>query len=102
MKQPCSKCNKMAVWLYLPAHSNDTEEWEDYFCDEHVPRGCNCNLYPIEILLEHETLIEMPEGKEGLDWKWKEKDVSYIELDGEGRELPCIEYLYDEKGFDKL
>lgn len=35
-KLKCCKCNKMAVWTYMPG--DDTEN----YCDKHVPRGCSC------------------------------------------------------------
>ncbi len=56
----CS-CGKPAVWLYMPA----TERKEVNYCDEHVPRGCSCNIDP-------ETSIE--------------------DTDEQGRLLPCVEY----------
>lgn len=32
-----SKCNEMAVWMYMPnSHL--------FYCEKHVPRGCSCNI----------------------------------------------------------
>lgn len=69
MKQLCDKenCKKMAVWYYMPA-SEDV-----YYCDEHISRGCSCNINP---------------------------DTNEEDKDGLGRLLPCVEYDYNEKGYD--
>lgn len=42
------------------------------FCDAHVPRGCSCQL--------------------------DEKGFAYT--DGSGRDLPCVEYDFDDEGFE--
>jgi hypothetical protein len=65
IKHQCDKCEKIAVWLYMPGRGG-------YYCDEHVSRGCSCN--------EDENGNQM--------------------LDKEGRELPCCEYDYFEKGIE--
>lgn len=66
MRALCQKCNKIAVWNYLP--SGD----DRYYCDEHVPRGCSCNIDP-------NTGVE--------------------DTDEKGRLYPCCEYIYDDRGF---
>lgn len=59
----CDKCNKIAVWDYVPNSR--------YCCDDHVPRGCSCNI-----------------------------DENGIEpVDEKGRLFPCCEWDYSEKGF---
>lgn len=68
MKTICDKCAKDAVWLYLPGKTGGA------YCDEHVPRGCSCNIDP-------NTGIE--------------------DTDEKGRLFPCCEYLYDNRGFDE-
>lgn len=64
----CGQCDKIAVWYYVPANSNH------YRCDEHISRGCSCNVDPNT-------------GEEDRD-----------EL---GRLLPCCEYDYGENGFNE-
>jgi hypothetical protein len=64
VKRLCNKCNKLAVWCYMPRD-------RVYYCEEHVPRGCSCMT----------------------------DDDGNPELDEQGRELPCCEYDYNEKGF---
>ena len=39
-RERCECCNRIATWSYLPGSEN--------FCDLHVPRGCSCNLEPID------------------------------------------------------
>ena len=36
----CFKCDKHAVWCYMPSQQNDG----DYYCDDCIPRGCSCNI----------------------------------------------------------
>lgn len=66
-KLVCLECNKIATWFYMPSSKNFV------YCDEHVPRGCSCNLD------EH--------GHETLDEK--------------GRRDPCCEFHYDKDGWDE-
>lgn len=35
-------CGKVADWFYVPTH--DAHEFNDYACDNCVPRGCSCNV----------------------------------------------------------
>ena len=72
MKQRCH-CGKIATWNYLPDDLEDNPLANKYFCDEHVHRGCSCNIV---------------NNKE-------EKDIY-------GRLLPCCEYDYDEFGHDDI
>lgn len=64
----CCECNSVAVWQYAPI----TDRKDIYFCDEHVSRGCSCNV-------NYETGEELK--------------------DKLGRFLPCCEYNYNKKGF---
>lgn len=32
----CNECINPAVWFYMPSTMQ--------YCDEHVPRGCDCNI----------------------------------------------------------
>lgn len=62
----CNKCSKNAVWYYMP---NDSDR---YFCNQHIPRGCSCNLIG---------------------------DSEVEETDYKGRLYPCCEYGYSRSGF---
>jgi hypothetical protein len=75
MKLKC-KCGKLAVWCYMPT------EHSLVCCEDCVPRGCSCNEYPIDGDIENLN----PNN-------WKQ------EVDEQGRELPCIEWWYDEEGW---
>lgn len=91
MKELCN-CGKIAVWVYLPYTDN---EFNHYYCDNCVNRGCGCNY-------NHISEFGEPIGVEDIDWKWVKdiKDI-WVELDEFGNEYPCCEYDYDEDGFEK-
>ena len=93
-------CGNKAVWLYAPSSSS---EENPYYCDDCVPRGCSCNHRYVAIDAYHPPLEnpDVPEGVEGVDWKWIEKDRVWCSIDDEGREWPCCEYWYDEEGWEK-
>lgn len=62
----CDKCDKRAVWTYMPGDSN--------LCDDCVPRGCSCTEEPVD------------DTKPFEEWEWvKGKDK-------EGRFLSCCEW----------
>lgn len=71
MKINCDKCGLKATWCYAPLGSI-------YFCEDHVPRGCSCNILSSD---DSEDIVEL--------------------RDDRGRLLPCCEYDYDEDGFEK-
>lgn len=110
----CCECDKMAVWINMAA----SREENLFYCDDHVPRGCTCNLCDIDF-------DGIPEKDENLLWWTKEdyeknfrnctteKEIEelattkrqvnsffYEYLDEKGRRYPCCEYEYDEDGFD--
>ena len=93
MKLRC-KCGKIATWYHMPAEN----EWA--CCDDCVPRGCTCNDEPTQFEDEEKIIENLPEGIEGKDWEWIEKDKYWRNLDGEGRQLPCCEWWYREEGWD--
>jgi hypothetical protein len=66
-KIKCISCDAKAVWCYMPGTDNN------YYCDEHVPRGCSCN------------------------YKDEESDNQFT--DEQGRLVPCCEYGFDEEGY---
>ncbi len=109
-KEKCD-CGKMAQWIYMPGFSGGASP---YFCDDCVSNvddiGCSCCW---NTALEQEGLPQdLPEGIEGKDWRWvvneeneymgeiTKEDGYWIDLDERGRPYPCVEYEYDEHGFD--
>jgi len=96
MKLKC-ECGKLATWYYMP----DKNEWA--CCDACVPRGCSCNELDVNRIIDGEVYESLPneEWLEGKDWEWVIKDKRWRDLDGEGRQIPCCEWAYDEKGWDK-
>lgn len=102
-KEKC-KCGSMATYYYMPSYKGKEED-ENYFCEQCVPRGCSCTSYQKD--------DESPRGVEGKDWKWIErpatknseaiskKDGLWTELDEQGREYVCCEFMWDKNGFNK-
>ena len=69
----CSECSRMATWFYSPGKG----ESDDFRCDEHVPRRCSCNI------------VCDVDGKE----------TGEVYRDDLGREVPCVEWDMDPKGW---
>jgi hypothetical protein len=74
-------------------------------CDEHVPRGCDCNHRYVSVDAYHPPLKSPDEpyleGVENVDWKWVDEEKTYwCSLDEKGREFPCCEWGYYENGLD--
>lgn len=72
MKHLCCRCPKLAIWRSAPS-SHAVQQKDRYFCDDHVSRGCSCNIHP---------------------------DTMEEDRDELGRLYPCCDYLWDDKGFD--
>lgn len=76
----CQVCGAQAVWELAPADSFGE------FCDEHVPRGCSCNVI-------YRGPDEEPRyDEQGLPIQEQERDER-------GRLLPCCEYDFYPEGF---
>lgn len=56
-------CGAPGVWFYMPM----SDQPKPYYCEEHVPRGCSCNIDP---------------------------DTGVEDTDELGRLLPCCEYYW--------
>lgn len=69
----CFKCNRLALWYYVPTDERD--QLLHYFCDDCVPRGCDCRI-------DSDTQLEY--------------------VDAKGRLLPCIEFDFSQNGFSSL
>ena len=93
-------CGKIATWCYMPGY---LDGGNSNSCDDCVHRGCDCNHTYIDVNAYHPPWSApiLPEGTEGVDWKWIEKDVVWTVIDEKGREYPCCEYIYSETGWDK-
>ena len=105
-KEVCRKCGKVATWVYIPGYQGGGSPFS---CDDCVSRGCSCNYRYVK---EEEFEDDLPEGEEGIDYKWVEcnpfnenqkyeKGVVWTSLDEKGREYPCCEYDYEKEGFNK-
>jgi len=88
MKLLC-KCGKIATWVYMPSDNN----WA--CCDDHVPRGCSCNIDLKEEFYRDDLSIEE------LDELYKHEENFKEVLDNQERQLPCCEWWYDEEGWDE-
>lgn len=80
MKFKCMKCGALAVWIYMPSDGNYN------YCDDCVPRGCDCN-YDCD---ENGNLILDDTGESFVEFK-----------DDKGRLLPCCEYDFFEEGMEE-
>jgi hypothetical protein len=80
-----------------------------YLCDNCISssdsdyKGCSCNWNYIDVNAYYPPLDnpELPEGEEGINWKWVEKDICWQNIDEKGRPYPCCEYEYSEFGWDE-
>ena len=115
MSKELCDCGKMALWVYAHGFSSGGNP---YFCDDCISSpddiGCSCNWHHVDINTYHPPLDEpeIPEGVEGVDWRWVEHPCDeYMDkitkesgvwqsLDERGRPYPCVEYDYSEDGFD--
>lgn len=88
----CLECGTVAVWFYMPA--GDPAQ----YCDDCVPRGCDCTILPEDMDLPYRLRIETtPDGKEIRHRIYTAREPRK-ETDGLGREVPCCEYLYRGRG----
>ena len=110
-KKMCDCGVNHAKWVYMPGYANGDSP---YICDDCISSpedvGCSCNW---NYGLPQEGLpTDEPEGVEGKDWRWVEKEADdyegaiakeegyWLNLDERGRPYPCAEYEYSEDGFD--
>lgn len=92
-------CGKKAIWVYAPGFASGESP---YFCDDCVPRGCSCNHHYVKQEAYDPPLDkpDLPTEKDN-PIKWIEENKIWVHLDEKGREYPCVEYWYDEDGFEK-
>jgi hypothetical protein len=100
MTKELCECGKLAVWVYMPGYSSGDSP---YSCDDCVPRGCECNYNYFDVNAYHPPLNNpnLPDGIEGVDWKWVDKDNVWTYIDVNGREYPCAEYMWDSDGWER-
>ena len=100
MSKELCDCGNIAVWDYMSGFSDGHNS---VFCDDCVPRGCECNHIYLDERTHHPPLEiqSLPEGEEGVDWKWIEKDIVWTYIDEKGREYPCVEFMYDSDGWER-
>jgi len=98
-KEYCD-CRNLAVWVYMPGFSSGDRP---YFCDDCVPRGCECNHNYCDIESYHPAIEKpfTPDGEEGVNWKWLDENLVWVYLDEKQREYPCAEYDFDPDGFER-
>ncbi len=101
--EKCS-CGKKATWCYMPG----TDDGNNCFCDDCVPRGCTCNINRItdaerfgDDLSKNNCLFYDKNMENPFNNKLSDS-VYYEILDVNGRRVPCCEYMYDENGFEKF
>ncbi len=97
-EKTCGKCGKETAWIYMPSSTGNSA-----YCDACVPRGCSCNERPVwldgygdsgelEHMIKYKTKFRivdnMLNGEEAPYLSHKR----LIELDEQGRELPCCEF----------
>ena len=70
-KASCQVCGALAVWQYQPLDGIGE------YCDDHVPRGCSCNI------------IDMGNPR-----------ARKQHTDEQGRLLPCCELWFDKNGWE--
>lgn len=108
-KRKCD-CGNVAEWFYMPGYGNGANS---YVCDDCVTsiddEGCSCNYHYTNIDDAnnlsagdvHYSHPDLPEGIEGKDWRWVDKDRGcWINLDEKGRPYPCAEYDYEKGGHE--
>lgn len=85
--------------------SQDTLIKKDFFCENCVPRGCNCNVYHInEFPFNCDPSLNYIFWDEQLEKyikKHTNKTVYYEIVDEKWRRYPCCEYDYSEDGYDE-
>lgn len=71
-----------------------------FFCDDCVPRGCSCNgeYTPTSEEAQLNGYGENPPSHKF--WKWVREGIYWEPTDDQGRSLPCVEFFYDEEGYD--
>lgn len=100
MEKHLCECGNLAVWWYMPTFQSGNTP---YFCDDCVPRGCECRnrFMGSKFNDGNSTEEDYPEGTEGEDWRWVEHGKIWCYIDTEGRDFPCEDFLYNENGYER-
>jgi len=83
----CSKCNGYATYMYLPGNG--------YYCEKHVPRGCECAEDPSEVCCEY---LHEPGGFEDSDDAWV-RDALDLDID---IDVDSVHKEYEDNKFNML
>jgi len=93
-KQMCA-CGKVATWMYMPRSK--------VYCENCVPRGCICQIDE-NFLDEMEVDFSSLEESDNFIKSLRDGTSKFLDKharDEKKRLLPCVEYMYDEAGFDE-
>ena len=88
-KHRCSKCDNMAVWLYMPSSKGRV-----FFCDNCVPRGCSCNVDNIKEFGE-------PTNQNVMWWS-KDSTIEKLDNDGSLEKSKNIYYISSDDAFNAI
>jgi hypothetical protein len=105
MKELCGHCKKfasgkIATWYYMP--STEYADESPFYCDDCVPRGCECQIK--RTFAEHDEqrfYVEFDEMMEAFKDGKPHPLMDRHCKDDEGKLLPCIEFEYNEFGFEE-
>jgi hypothetical protein len=88
----------MAIWWYTPGNNKGLNS---FYCDDCVYRGCNCNRISVDIN-SYDPPLDYPylPTEDDVPFKWIKQDKIWCHVDNKGREYPCVEYSFNENGFD--
>ena len=102
-KELCRSCKiNIAVWCRLSYSYLEEYYQQPFYCDNCVPRGCECNQIHVKDSSVSESNDNPPTAIQYFGkWKWIEPGKVWCWLDEEGREYPCCEYDYDKEGWKK-
>ena len=89
-------CGKKAVWMYMPSSTLKNP----FYCDDCVPRGCDCNKYFERDFCSPEEYEAFKKGFSNI-MEGESSEGAYFEpLDEKNRREPCCEYEYSPDGFE--
>ena len=98
MKFACD-CGQVATWVNAPGFSSGDNP---YFCDDCVPRGCSCNHESFPGIEVYDGIDIGSNPEQNQNFKMIEENKRWTPLDDKNREYPCVEYFYEELGYDAL
>lgn len=99
---PMCECGEVAKYLYGPGFSDGSNP---FYCDECVPRNCNCNYnytkkhldevgrgaYPFDVSDDY-----YEEPSDDRPFEWIKEGYIWQTVDENGKPYPCCEYVHLE------